>query len=73
MISSMLLSSLADVDDATYQRQIAINLTGTFNTLREAARRLRNDGRISTFPRAWLACTNRPMASMPPPRRPWKP
>ena len=45
----MLLSNLADVDDATYQRQIAVNLTGTFNTLREAAKRLRNDGRIINF------------------------
>jgi len=26
--------------------QVAINLKGTFNTLREAARRLRNGGRI---------------------------
>jgi 3-oxoacyl-[acyl-carrier protein] reductase len=45
----MLLGNLADVDDATYQRQIAVNLTGTFNTLRAAAKRLRNGGRIVNF------------------------
>ncbi|OAF08360.1 3-ketoacyl-ACP reductase [Bradyrhizobium centrolobii] len=42
----MRLTSVADTDDATFDSQIAINLKGTFNTLREAARRLRNGGRI---------------------------
>ncbi|WP_426239540.1 SDR family oxidoreductase [Pararhizobium sp. DWP1-1-3] len=42
----MALSSLAESTDALFDRQIAINLRGTFNTLREAARRLRNGGRI---------------------------
>ena len=37
---------LADADDAIFDSQIAINLKGTFNTLREAARRLRTGGRI---------------------------
>ena len=45
----MLLSRLADVDDATFDRQISINLKGTFNTLREAAKRLRDGGRVINF------------------------
>jgi 3-oxoacyl-[acyl-carrier protein] reductase len=42
----MRLASLADSDDALFDSQVAINLKGTFNTLREASRRLRNGGRI---------------------------
>lgn len=42
----MLLSPIADTDDRTFDRQIAINLKGTFNTLREAAKRVRKGGRI---------------------------
>jgi 3-oxoacyl-[acyl-carrier protein] reductase len=42
----MRLATLADADDAVFDSQIAINLKGTFNTLREAARRLHNGGRI---------------------------
>jgi 3-oxoacyl-[acyl-carrier protein] reductase len=42
----MRLAAIADADDAVFDSQIAINLKGTFNTLREAARRLRNGGRI---------------------------
>jgi 3-oxoacyl-[acyl-carrier protein] reductase len=42
----MTLSNLAETDDASFDRQIAINLKGTFNTLREGARRLRSGGRI---------------------------
>ncbi|OWV86166.1 3-ketoacyl-ACP reductase [Rhizobium sp. N122] len=42
----MMLSSLAEADDANFDRQIAVNLKGTFNTLREAARRLRDGGRV---------------------------
>jgi len=45
----MLLSRLADVDDATFDRQISVNLKGTFNTLREAAKRLHNGGRVINF------------------------
>ena len=37
---------LAEVTDEDYQRQIAVNLTGTFNGLREGARRVRDGGRI---------------------------
>ena len=42
----MKLATLAETDDALFDSQVAINLKGTFNTLREAARRLRNGGRI---------------------------
>ncbi|MFP2923835.1 SDR family oxidoreductase [Pyxidicoccus sp. 3LG] len=45
----MTLSSIADTDDASFERQLAVNLQGTFNTLREAARRLRGGGRIINF------------------------
>ncbi|MBO9513905.1 MAG: SDR family oxidoreductase [Variovorax sp.] len=42
----MKLATLAETDDQLFDSQIAINLKGTFNTLREAARRLRDGGRI---------------------------
>ena len=45
----MMLSPLAGADDAHFDRQIGVNLKGTFNTLREAARRLRDDGRVINF------------------------
>ena len=37
----MQLAPLADSDDALFDRQVAINLKGSFNTMREAARRQR--------------------------------
>ncbi|MFS2177031.1 3-oxoacyl-[acyl-carrier protein] reductase [Rhizobium pisi] len=45
----MMLSPLAEADDANFDRQVAVNLKGTFNTLREAAKRLRDGGRIINF------------------------
>ncbi|HEY0182273.1 MAG TPA: SDR family oxidoreductase [Rhodopila sp.] len=45
----MKLAPLAQGDDALIDSQIAINLKGTINTLREAARRLRDGGRIVNF------------------------
>ncbi|MBN3763670.1 SDR family oxidoreductase [Burkholderia sp. Ac-20365] len=42
----MKLSSIAESDDALFDSQIAINLKGTFNAMRLAARRLRDGGRI---------------------------
>jgi 3-oxoacyl-[acyl-carrier protein] reductase len=45
----MSLANVADADDASFDRQIAVNLKGTFNTLREAATRLRSGGRIVNF------------------------
>ncbi len=43
------LASLADGDDELVDSQIAINLKGTLNTLRQASRRLREGGRIVNF------------------------
>lgn len=40
------MSPLAQVSDEDFQRHIAVNLTGTFNGMREGARRIRNGGRI---------------------------
>jgi 3-oxoacyl-[acyl-carrier protein] reductase len=40
------LPTLADTNDETFDRLLAINVKGTFNTLREAATRLRPGGRI---------------------------
>jgi 3-oxoacyl-[acyl-carrier protein] reductase len=45
----MSLAPLAETDDASFDRHIAVNLRGTFNTLREAARRMREGGRIINF------------------------
>jgi 3-oxoacyl-[acyl-carrier protein] reductase len=45
----MQLATIGDSDDALFDRQVAVNLKGTFNTLREAARRLRTGGRIINF------------------------
>jgi 3-oxoacyl-[acyl-carrier protein] reductase len=42
-------AAIKDSDDALFERHIAVNLKGTFNTLREAARRLRDGGRIVNF------------------------
>jgi 3-oxoacyl-[acyl-carrier protein] reductase len=42
----MKLALIADSDDALFERQIAINLRGSFNLMREAARRLGEGGRI---------------------------
>jgi 3-oxoacyl-[acyl-carrier protein] reductase len=45
----MKLAKIADSDDALFDQHIAVNLKGTFNALREAARRLRDGGRIVNF------------------------
>lgn len=45
----MMLSTIADTDDAAFDRLIDINLKGTFNTLREAAKNLHDGGRIINF------------------------
>lgn len=42
----MQLARVADTDDALFDKTVATNLKGTFNVLREAARRLRDGGRI---------------------------
>lgn len=45
----MALAPLAQSDDALFDRHVAVNLKGSFNTMREAARRLRDGGRIVNF------------------------
>ncbi|MEO9078127.1 MAG: SDR family oxidoreductase [Rhodanobacter sp.] len=39
-------ANLADVSDEDYEHQVAVNLTGSFNGMREGARRVRDGGRI---------------------------
>jgi 3-oxoacyl-[acyl-carrier protein] reductase len=43
------LIMLADTDDGLFDRLVAINLKGTFNTMRAAAKKLRRGGRIVNF------------------------
>jgi 3-oxoacyl-[acyl-carrier protein] reductase len=43
------VAPLVEVTDEDYQRLIAVNLTGTFNGMREGARRVRSGGRIINF------------------------
>ncbi|HEY2021774.1 SDR family oxidoreductase [Paraburkholderia sp.] len=43
------LVSLVDTDDALFDRLVAVNLKGTFNMLRVAAKKLRSGGRIVNF------------------------
>ncbi len=45
----MKLARIADCDDAAFDQQIAVNLKGSFNAMREAAKRLRDGGRIVNF------------------------
>jgi len=45
----MKLAKIADSDDALFDQQIAVNLKGTFNALREAAKRLRDGGHVVNF------------------------
>lgn len=43
------LPTLADTDDATFDRLFSVNVKGSFNTMREAATRLRSGGHIVNF------------------------
>jgi 3-oxoacyl-[acyl-carrier protein] reductase len=45
----MKLAKIADSDDALFDQQVAVNLKGSFNAMREAGRRLRDGGRIVNF------------------------
>src|SRR5258706_3680807 len=45
----MNMATIKDSTDDLFDRHIEVNLKGTFNTLREAARRLRDGGRIVNF------------------------
>ncbi len=46
---------LAQATDADFTAQVEVNIRGTFHVLREAARRVRDDGRIITFSSTTLA------------------
>jgi len=46
---TMALGLFAELSDADVARQFEVNVTGVFRTLREAARRLRDGGRIVNF------------------------
>jgi 3-oxoacyl-[acyl-carrier protein] reductase len=46
---TMPLSPIADVDDDQFERLVAINLGGVFRGMREAAKRMRDGGRIISF------------------------
>ena len=43
------LPTLADTDDATFDNLFAINVKGSFNTMRQAATRLRHGGSVVNF------------------------
>lgn len=45
----MQLGAIAEVEDAQFEAQVALNLGGVFRGMREAARRLRDGGRIVSF------------------------
>ena len=45
----MQLAAISEADDAQFDRQIAVNLKGTFNVMREAGRHLKSGGRIVNF------------------------
>ncbi len=47
--------ALAETSDEEFDRHFAINTKGTFNALREAAKRLQNGGRIVNFSSTTLA------------------
>src|SRR5882762_1713178 len=59
------LVPLADTDDALFDRLLAINIKGTFNTLRVASKRMRSVDALSTSPPASLALRCRAIRSMP--------
>jgi 3-oxoacyl-[acyl-carrier protein] reductase len=45
----MKLGPIAEIDDRTFEQQIATNVSGVFRGMREAARRMRDGGRIISF------------------------
>lgn len=45
----MALAPVADLSDADFDRLFAVNVKGSFNTMREAAKRLRDGGSIVNF------------------------
>jgi len=63
---------LADATDADFSDHAAVNIRGTFNVVREAARRVRDGGRIVTVSSTTVALNDPAMASTTPPRARWR-
>jgi 3-oxoacyl-[acyl-carrier protein] reductase len=51
------LPQLADTDDQTFDRLFSVNVKGSFNTMREAAGKLRHGGRIINFSSSLVGLT----------------
>jgi 3-oxoacyl-[acyl-carrier protein] reductase len=51
----MSVGAIAEVSDDDFDRLVGVNLRGTFNVFREAARRLRDDGRLIGLSSSTLA------------------
>ena len=49
------IAALADTSDELFERTFSINVRGTFNTLREAATRLNDGGRVVNFSSSTVA------------------
>jgi 3-oxoacyl-[acyl-carrier protein] reductase len=60
----MKLATVADSDDALFDSQVAINLKGSFNTLRQAAKRLRGGGRVINLSSSVYAATKAGVEAM---------
>ena len=45
----MIIKRIADTEDEIFDRTFAINVRGTFNTLKQAAKRIRSGGHIINF------------------------
>jgi 3-oxoacyl-[acyl-carrier protein] reductase len=52
---SLKVQPFAETDDQAFEQAFALNVRGTFNTLREAAQRMRNGGRIINLSSSVLA------------------
>ena len=51
----MAMKPIAEFEDEMFDRIFAINVRGTFNTLKQAAKRIRNGGRVINFSSSVLA------------------
>lgn len=51
----MTVKPLAEIEDETFDRTFAVNVRGTFNTLKQATKKMRNGGRIINFSSSVIA------------------
>ena len=65
----MKLALVAETTDELFDQTVAINLKGVFNGMREAAKRLRDGGRIVSFSSSVVGLYQPTKPPMPPPRR----